>query len=74
MDINGKKAIVFGGTSGIGLATCKELRARGANVVAVSRDPIKAGTSNNGIPLAAVDARDSDAVGAFLKAKEKLTF
>ena len=30
MDIKGKKAIVFGGTSGIGLATCQELQARGA--------------------------------------------
>ena len=39
MDIKGKKAIIFGGTSGIGLATCQELRARGADVVAVSRDP-----------------------------------
>ena len=44
MDIKGKKAIVFGGTSGIGLATCQELQARGADVVAVSRDPNKAGT------------------------------
>ena len=26
MDIKGKKAIIFGGTSGIGLATCQELR------------------------------------------------
>ena len=58
MDIKDKKAIVFGGTSGIGLATCKELQARGANVVAVSRDPNKAGTSIDGIRLVAVDARD----------------
>ena len=28
MDIKGKKAIVFGGTSGIGLATCAELIAQ----------------------------------------------
>ena len=58
MVIKGKKAIVYGGTSGIGLATCKELQARGANVVAVSRDPNKAGTSIDGIRLVAVDARD----------------
>ena len=30
MDIAGKKAIVFGGTSGIGLATAKQLAALGA--------------------------------------------
>ena len=74
MDINGKKAIVFGGTSGIGLATCKELRARGANVVAVSRDPIKAGTSNNGIPLPLLTPETAMLLARFLKAKEKLTF
>ena len=73
-DIKGKKAIVFGGISGIGLATCKEFRARGASVVAVSRNPNKVGTSIDGIRLAAVDARDSDAVAHFLKAKKKLTF
>ena len=72
MDIKGKKAIVFGGTSGIGLATCKELRARGANVVAVSREPHKAGTSTAGIRLASVDARDTEAVSAFFESEGKI--
>ena len=40
MDIRGKKAIVFGGTSGIGLATCQELHARGADVVAAAGGPL----------------------------------
>ena len=65
MDIKGKKAVVFGGTSGIGLATCQKLQARGADVVAVSRDPNKVGTSIDGVSLSAVDARDSRAVSAF---------
>jgi NAD(P)-dependent dehydrogenase (short-subunit alcohol dehydrogenase family) len=43
MDVKGRKAIVFGGTSGIGLATTRQLAALGARVVAVSRDPKKAG-------------------------------
>ena len=43
MDIAGKKAIVLGGTSGIGLATSLMLVEKGADVVAVSRDPSKAG-------------------------------
>jgi NAD(P)-dependent dehydrogenase (short-subunit alcohol dehydrogenase family) len=43
MDVSGKKAIVFGGTSGIGLAAAKQLAALGATVVAVSREPDKAG-------------------------------
>ena len=42
MDIEGKKAIVLGGTSGIGLKTSLMLVEKGASVVAVSRDPSKA--------------------------------
>lgn len=71
MDIRDKKAIVFGGTSGIGLATCKELLAHGADVIAVSRNPNKVGTSIDGIRLASVDARNSDAVIAFFESEEK---
>ena len=41
MNINGKKAIVFGGTSGIGLSATQMLSDKGANVVAVSRNPEK---------------------------------
>lgn len=37
----GKKAIVLGGTSGIGLATCHQLVQEGAAVVAYSRSPEK---------------------------------
>ena len=37
MDLNGKKAIVLGGTSGIGLATTRQLAAAGATVIAGSR-------------------------------------
>ena len=69
MDISGKKAVVFGGTSGIGLATCHQLIAAGAEVVAVSRDPNKAVAGLDGVKRAAVDARDSDAVSAFFEAE-----
>ena len=72
MDIKGKKAIVFGGTSGIGLATCRELQGRGANVVAVSRHPNKARNSVDGVRLSAVDARDSDAVNSFFEKEGKI--
>ena len=41
MLIEGKKALVFGGTSGIGLAASRLLKQRGATVVAASRDPSK---------------------------------
>ena len=42
MDVKGKRAIVLGGTSGIGLATTNQLAELGAKVVAVSREPERA--------------------------------
>ncbi len=69
MDIAGKKAVVIGGTSGIGLAASLILCARGANVVAVSRDPSKAGDVPAGMQLAALDTRDESAVEAFFAAQ-----
>ena len=41
MDINGKTAIVFGGTSGIGLSATQMLSDKGAHVIALSRNPDK---------------------------------
>lgn len=41
MEIKGKKALVFGGTSGIGLAVVQQLSDLGAQVVMVGRDPGK---------------------------------
>jgi len=64
MDVNGKKAIVFGGTSGIGLATARRLAAGGAQVIAISRDPSKAGDPGPGITLEACDVLDRDALAA----------
>ena len=51
-NFSGKKALVFGGTSGIGLATVNQLKEQGAEVVAISRDPSKAGDIA-GVTLAA---------------------
>lgn len=68
MDVKGRKALVFGGTSGIGLATSKQLAALGANVVAISRSPDRAGEVPAGIELAQCDVRDRDALQALYKA------
>ena len=66
MDVEGKKALVFGGTSGIGLATVMQLQAAGANVVAISRDPSKAGDIP-GVTLRGCDVRDADALTALFQ-------
>ena len=68
MDIAGKKAVVIGGTSGIGRATSLMLAERGASVTAVSRDPTKAGDLPALIELAALDSRETPAVEAFFAA------
>lgn len=67
MDIKGKKAIIFGGTSGIGLAAAKQLAALGAKVVVISRNPEKAGELPPEISVKSCDVRNSDAMDALFK-------
>ena len=67
MDVSGKKAIIFGGTSGIGLAAAKQLADLGAEVIAISRDPSKAGDVPDGVTLRKCDALDRDAVQALFE-------
>ena len=62
MDLSGKKAVVFGGTSGIGLAAALLLARNGAEVTAVSRKPDKAGILPSGLSLRACDVLDRSAV------------
>lgn len=62
MNVAGKKALVFGGTSGIGLATTKQLAALGAEVIAISRNPDKAGPVPDGVTLKQCDVRDREAL------------
>jgi len=62
MDVSGKKAVVFGGTSGIGLAASKKLAAMGCTVIAVSRDPDRAGDVPPGVSMKKCDVLDRQAV------------
>lgn len=62
MDVNGKKAVIFGGTSGIGLAAVHQLADLGAEVVAISRSPDKAGSLPAGVTLETCDVLDPEAL------------
>lgn len=66
MDIQGKKAVVFGGTSGIGLATVEQLVAKGASVTAIGRDASKASDLPAGVAFEACDATDEGATSSLL--------
>ena len=67
MEISGKKAIVFGGTSGIGLAAAEQLAAKGASVTVISRNPDRAGKLAPGITAAKCDVRDRAAMSALFE-------
>ncbi|MEM8922076.1 MAG: SDR family oxidoreductase [Actinomycetota bacterium] len=66
MDIARKRALVFGGTSGIGLATTLALAERGASVLAISRNPSKAGELPDTVSMLACDVTDEAAVAALV--------
>lgn len=67
MDVAGKKALVFGGTSGIGLAAVRQLAEMGAEVVAISRNPDKAGGLPAGVTTMACDVLDRDAMASLFE-------
>jgi len=70
MDIKGRKALVFGGSSGIGLATVNKLVAAGADVVAISRSPERAESEvPSGVRLIACDVTNEDEVASLCQAE-----
>jgi NAD(P)-dependent dehydrogenase (short-subunit alcohol dehydrogenase family) len=67
MDLNGKRALVLGGTSGIGLAAVKMLVERGAKVVGFGRSPENIEQAEAAVPGAefkALDVLDREAMAA----------
>lgn len=68
-------AIVFGGSSGIGAATARVLRASAMRVVITGRDPAKltrAADELGGVETAAFDARDDAALQQLLAAQARV--
>jgi len=64
MEIKTKKALVFGGTSGIGLATVKQLSDLGAEVIAIGRNPEKVTELPANTIVKQCDVLDKDALQA----------
>ena len=63
MNVQGRKALVFGGASGIGLAAVRRLADGGAAVVALSRNPQRAaGDLPAGVAMESVDVLDRAAL------------
>ena len=67
MDINGKKAIVFGGTSGIGLSATQMLSDKGAHVIALSRNPEKLENVPKNVTTKKMNVLDRDALENFFQ-------
>ena len=67
MDINGKKAIVFGGTSGIGLSATQMLSDKGAHVIALSRNPDKLKNVPKNVTTKKMNVLDKDALEKFFQ-------
>ena len=67
MDINGKKAIVFGGTSGIGLSATQMLSDKGAHVIALSRNPDKLKNVPTNVTTKKMNVLDKDALEKFFQ-------
>ncbi|MFK7898720.1 MAG: SDR family oxidoreductase [Myxococcota bacterium] len=71
MDIQGRRALVIGGTSGIGLATAISLRDGGAEVIAASRRASQRETAKAAlgadVRLVDIDLRDREALAELLE-------
>jgi NAD(P)-dependent dehydrogenase (short-subunit alcohol dehydrogenase family) len=66
MNISGKKIVVFGGTSGIGLATVKLLlKYNPSKIYAVSRNPKKLKLKNKKVIIEQIDVLDEMKVKSF---------
>ena len=71
MNLAGKRAVILGGTSGIGLATAQLLQSEGAQVIAASRSADNAAHAKEALgsdaDIRQLDVRDREAVSALFE-------
>jgi len=69
MKLAGKKVVVVGGSSGIGLSTAERAKAEGADVVIASRsaEKLKAASDKLGVKAIATDVSSDDSVANLFK-------
>jgi NAD(P)-dependent dehydrogenase (short-subunit alcohol dehydrogenase family) len=77
IDLSGKRAIVTGGSSGIGVETARALAGAGASVTIAVRDTgegekvaadIRSSTGNDEVTVAPLELTDADSIDAFVAA------
>ena len=68
MDVHDKRIVIFGGTSGIGLATTSMLSEMNAkHIYSISRNPEKSLLSNSNIELVKMDVLDESKLVSFFE-------
>lgn len=64
IDLKGKRALVTGVSSGLGVETARSLTAHGAEVIGTARDVAKARAANEGVRIVEMDLSDLKSVRA----------